>query len=193
MPMPKRMFAPEEIAEAKRLYEQTLTPMEDIAGLLRISRATLQKRVREWNWVKPKYAPRARALAKLPQRAAEAPEPKPMAPPLPASPLVPSGAIDRAALAARVQAAIEREIHMVDSILSTLGPPSADEAERAARTLASLARTLREVMRLDAPPAPPEPTDDTPLPRDVNELRRALSRKLDYIIAQRTAAISGDP
>jgi hypothetical protein len=70
-------------------------------------------------------------------------------------------------------------------------PPTPEEAERMARAVAGLTRTLRETMRLDAPPAPPEPTDDNTIPRDLDELRRELSRRLAALVAEQSAEISG--
>jgi len=46
----KKQFAPELIAEAKRLYEQTLAPVRDIAAMLGLSRTAFHKRVKEWTW-----------------------------------------------------------------------------------------------------------------------------------------------
>jgi hypothetical protein len=43
-------IAPELIAEGKRLYEQTLTPLNDIAAVMGITRGTLAARIKEWGW-----------------------------------------------------------------------------------------------------------------------------------------------
>jgi hypothetical protein len=175
MPFVKRTFEAAAIAEAKQLYEDTPTPMKSIAALLGVSTATLRNRAKEWSWTPRRSDPRVSAPA----------------PPTPVAPPAANGPLDRAALVMRMQAAIEHELNLVDSIVATLGPSSHEEAERAARTLATLARSLREVMRLDAPPAPTEPTDD--IPRDLNELRRELSYKLAAIVAGREGAVPGGP
>jgi hypothetical protein len=87
----------------------------------------------------------------------------------------------RAALTARIQAAVEREIEAVERLLTALGASEPAETEGTARTLASLARTLRELVHLDT--SPPEPVDEQP-PRDLDELRRALAQRLDELIAE---------
>ena len=50
MATPRIEIAPELVAEGRRLYEQTLTPMHYIAAMMGISRRTLENRIREWNW-----------------------------------------------------------------------------------------------------------------------------------------------
>jgi hypothetical protein len=45
--VPRKQTAPELMAEAKRLYEQTLAPVDDIAGMLGLFRSNFYKRVRE--------------------------------------------------------------------------------------------------------------------------------------------------
>jgi|DewCreStandDraft_4_1066084.scaffolds.fasta_scaffold132963_1 hypothetical protein len=99
---------------------------------------------------------------------------------------------DRGALAARIQAAAEHEIAAVERILAALGGSDPAATEAAARTLASLARTLRELVHLDVSAPAPEPDDE--LPRDLDELRRALAQRLDRLIAdaKATPADAGD-
>lgn len=113
----------------------------------------------------------------------------------------PSDHAARTALVARIQGAVEREIAAVEAILTTLGceagtPAAPDEAERAARTLASLARTLSELTRIEcaASEARNAPAADAQeeLPRDLDELRSALSRKLESFIAGRHPALPGE-
>lgn len=43
----KIQSAPECIADGKRLYELTLTPVPDIAAMMGISRKTLERRIRD--------------------------------------------------------------------------------------------------------------------------------------------------
>ena len=63
------------------------------------------------------------------------------------------------------------------------GVSALTEAERRARTLASLARTLGEVTRLRAGQHKVNPADDDAVPRDLDEFRRALSRRLEQLVA----------
>ena len=48
MATPKIEIAPERIADGKRLYETTLTPVPDIAAMMGVSRRTLERRIVEW-------------------------------------------------------------------------------------------------------------------------------------------------
>ncbi len=205
MPTPKRMFTAEQLADARYLYEQTTVPSEDIAAMLQISRSTLRNRVRELRWRQRNPRGRSFSPAQLLQRAAaRKAAAAPAAPAEPAAALPPSlpGALprdpaERLARAERLQVLVERQMAVAESILSMLEKPKEADAERAARTLASLNRSLKEMTRLDAPldapPAHPEPIDDTPVPRDLDELRRELSRKLESLVAEQSAAVRGEP
>lgn len=201
MTYPRLALAPKTHEEAHRLYEQTLVPVIEIAKMLGMSPTTLRKYAKTHGWrrrsntgAKPALVATARrkriddALAAtaegaLPSCAATAPPSDPV----------------RTALVARIQGAVEREIAAVEAILTTLsGEANAapDEAERAARTLASLARTLSELTRIEcaASESRNAPADDAQedIPRDLDELRSALSRKLESFIAGRHSPLSGE-
>lgn len=83
----------------------------------------------------------------------------------------------------RVTDAIEREITLIEGIVGgvRIKPDRRTEAERRARTLASLARTLTELRRLRAGEEKKPPDDDS-IPRDLDEFRRALSRRLEQMV-----------
>lgn len=94
------------------------------------------------------------------------------------------------ALIERVSRAIERELTQIEVIVGGqyVAPRQRTEAERRARTLASLARTLREVTTLRLSEKKEKREDDDAVPRDLGELRLALARRLDQLVADAKTA-----
>lgn len=90
----------------------------------------------------------------------------------------------------RVERTLAREIRRIESILADSDQSGGEGGaeERRARTLASLARTLNEVMRLREEDRKTKVADDDTVPRDLDEFRRELSRRLDILVAEATAA-----
>jgi hypothetical protein len=158
--------------------------------LLGFSPSTLRRRVEGWGWKRRKGGAlevvrlgrdkRGRTMAVRQAR------PRAGAAEVPQSPQA------RLALAERIQAAAEREITAIEAIITTLRGSDPNETESAARTLASLARTLRELVQLEATTSP-EPTHDQPIPRDLDELRRSLARKLAVLAAGEAGDLPGEP
>jgi hypothetical protein len=183
MPAKRIVISPEKQAEGRYLYEQTFTPMGDIAGQLGISRDTLRKRVKEWRWNKRAHDPYAARCTERPAASDPGADQKQ----LPGYPGVPE---ERVALVERLQGMVERQIEATETMLPL--PATADEAERNGRALASLLRTLRELKRLQAPPAPETADDDHTVPHDLDELRRELSRKLEALVAGREGAVRSE-
>jgi len=70
----------------------------------------------------------------------------------------------RAALAARIQSVVEREMTVIERAVGVLGPSNEAAAERTVRTLACISRTLREIAALNQPEkvTPPDEADDDP-------------------------------
>lgn len=108
----------------------------------------------------------------------------------------PPGAESTAVLVARLGGTIERELCRIDTILSGRNAETRrGEAESHTRMLASLARTLKEVKRLRDEMVQGETAkdaDDDAVPRDLDEFRRVLSRRLDEMVAGRTPLPAGD-
>jgi hypothetical protein len=104
---------------------------------------------------------------------------------------------DRIALVGRMMIAAEAQVSEIESRLAE-GSNTPDR-ERDARTLAVLARTMRELIALDASiemkkPRKEAQKDDDPVPRDPDELRRELARRIQAFVASRTGGgVSGGP
>jgi hypothetical protein len=188
-------IAPEKIAEGKRLYEQTQTPLRDVAAFMGICRRTLENRIREFNWRRRRVATRPIELLHAARGAAMAAMTSDNASAAGGKPVPPQR---RMAIAERIQSVVEREMAAVERVLAVIGPADQVEAESSARTLASIARTLREIAALSLPDEEVNKTDDADaaddaIPVDMDEFRRELARRLHAIIdAQSAAAGSGD-
>lgn len=102
----------------------------------------------------------------------------------------PPGETTSASMVERVSDAIERELSKIERIVGNparMLPAQRVETESRARVLASLARTLKEVMRLRDQERGADHTkaadDDDAVPRDLDEFRRELSRRLEGLVA----------
>ncbi|CAN5352823.1 hypothetical protein BH10PSE11_BH10PSE11_31470 [soil metagenome] len=104
----------------------------------------------------------------------------------------PQGEAGAASMVARVSDAIERELSKIERIVGNptrMQPSQRVETESRARVLASLARTLKEVMRLreqERGDDKAKAADDDAIPRDLDEFRRELSRRLEGLVAGAT-------
>lgn len=107
---------------------------------------------------------------------------------LPSKPLsTPKAKPSRAQLVGRVTAAIERELSHIETIIGgeRVTPARRTEAERRVRTLASLARTLAELSRLRAAQREAKVRNDDAVPRNLDEFRATLERRLEQVVAAR--------
>jgi hypothetical protein len=180
--------AAERIAEGKRLYELTSTPVGDIAAMMGLSTSTLRRRIREWGWV-PRYAPRQATLrAEVSLPGDDIAETRSV---FSVPPLTPE---QRIALAAYFHRTVERGLGRVNRILDKSGPADEEGAERAARVLVSIFRTLREMTAVMPPEetVPDDEADDEPAPRSIDEFREALAIRIERIVdAHRCGAAAG--
>jgi transposase-like protein len=89
----------------------------------------------------------------------------------------------------RIERLVEKELEIEEAAraaLGTLPRPPAD-AERAARTLATLTQVLHALARLRGGLSPDvESNDDDDMPRDIDEFRRDLARRIDAWVGSRT-------
>jgi hypothetical protein len=108
----------------------------------------------------------------------------------------PPGETGAGSMIARVSDAIERELSKIERIVGNptrMQPAQRVETESRARVLASLARTLKEVMRLRSEASGDETAKaaDDDVPRDLDEFRRELSRRLEGMVAARAPLPAG--
>lgn len=213
----RKIIPPELLADLRRDYEQTDIPVDDLAARAGMSKQSFYNWVRTYKWMKRVHvvgrraAPRHEGLefwgekavrdaaagpplvevarVEVQEVATETPEPAAAT----SAVVVPPGPAHKIDLAARIQRSVERELDGVERVLGLLKPQDGNEAERAARTLASLARTLREIVSLDDKPSAEPEDDDDAGPRDMDEFRRDLARRIDAIIAEREGPISREP
>lgn len=127
-----------------------------------------------------------------PQRIAEAPAPEAAQPAASHAPATDGTAPDaRAALFARIVRTAHLRMDTIEGVLKGLQEQPAPESERTARTLAMLDRSLREIAALTKPDetAPSDETDDDTVPRDIDEFRRELARRIRGMVdAERSRA-----
>lgn len=101
---------------------------------------------------------------------------------------------DRAEIVGRIWRTAEAQVREIEERLARHARQPDDRA-RDVRTLAVLVKTMRELAAFDAirdgaaPPANTE--DDDAGPRDLDEFRRELARRMEAIIAARTEDVSG--
>jgi hypothetical protein len=183
MATPKIEIAPELVAEGKRLYEETLTPVHDIAAMMGVSRRTLENRIREWNWRRRRHSSGAVDLFHAVRGAAAAAATAETL--ADGGRLKPGSPEQRAALALRIHNVVERQMAAVEDISKLIKANDLGEAERCSRTLASVARILREIVAIYQPEeqvTAPDESDDDAVPRDIDEFRRELARRIHALI-----------
>jgi hypothetical protein len=104
-------------------------------------------------------------------------------------------AASRVALVGSIWRTAQKQVEHIEDRLDAAGLPLA-ERESNARMLAVVARTLRELAAVDEANKPrknnPKNDDDELPPRNVDELRQALSRKLEAFIARSGDGVSDD-
>lgn len=156
----------EDVAELRALYAAGDIPMQRLAARYSMSRDTLRRMARRLD-----FPLRRRAS---PHRDGEDVAD---APPQRLEPL------DLPAMIQRLERAIGREIQRIEAKVE-----GGKDAERQGRTLASFVRSLNELQRLAAARNLPVAGDDeTDPPRDVDDLRRELARRLAAIEDARTS------
>ena len=176
MAIPLIPISPEQMAEGRRLYEQTRMPVADIADMLGIAASTFFTRSRAWGW--------RRRISRIPRED----------PARTSDEGAPGEASKAAAMAARIERLVEHELSAIETIIARDGPDDerTEKVERSARVLASLSRTLQEVKRLDTRETRRKEDNDRG-PADDDEFIRSLVRRIDEVIARRKDQLPGEP
>jgi hypothetical protein len=189
--MPAR-YAPELIAHVRHRYEHTDDTLAKIATDCGISERTVNRMRDRGTWTRRSDRP-PRGLPPALRTLQEATALLTAAPASCAPLASPAGGGEQNAAAPsaieRIERLVEKELSAEEAVRAQLGPlprlPA--DAERAARTLATLTQTLQALARLRCG-LPPDggPDDDDDMPRDIDEFRRELARRIDAFVASRT-------
>jgi hypothetical protein len=194
----KKVIAPELLAEARRLYEQTLAPVADITGMLGITKDPFYVIVRREGWRKRRARVATFEFSKALGTAAAATLSQGQPPEAPLAAATPLLQERRVAIAEHLMAATEEALDAIKRITAHVRPANPAEANANAQTMANISRSLREIAVLAQPDEvkTPNDADDDPIPRDIDEFRYELARRIrGFIENQRSGAgeISAQP
>lgn len=95
-------------------------------------------------------------------------------------------AADDIEIARRIRRAVEHELAAVEFARKDIDPSQRTQTESITRILSGLTRALQEARRIEETAVAPTVKDHDDFPREFSELRRALSARLDAILAERT-------
>jgi hypothetical protein len=192
---PTHGFSPEALEDIRRRYVETDETQTSIGLDHGRSRKTISNLAIDMGWpLRKDRPPRGLPPAlKLYKEASEALA-KQTSPDAPKTEGENAAAADADApnagsVAARMEAALEKELRNVESLRGEFGRPEqrSIEAERIARTLATLTETLFKVRRLRDPGNISGSNDDD-LPSDADGFRLALAHRIEAFVRSRIDA-----
>jgi hypothetical protein len=194
---PTHGFAPEALDDIRRRYVETDETQTSIALDYGRSRRTIGNLAKDQGWqLRQDRPPLGLSSArKLDIAATEAlgKQASPDAAKAEGENAAPDDAPIAGSVAARMEAALEKELRKVESLRGEFGRPAqrSIEAERIARTLATLTETLFKVRRLREPGSVTASNDDD-LPADTHGFRISLAHRIDVFVRSRAdASVSG--
>jgi hypothetical protein len=182
---PRFKFTPEAMAGIRYLVEETDQPMRSIALGIGISKRTLE-RICEREKIRSRERPRSRNLPtalKLQLEAEKAIHTE----------MQPAADTPSATVADRLENAVEKELAAVELMRTKLGLEPSDpvDTERTARTLERLTETLLKIRRWRLPDAAKD--TDYELPKDIDEFRHSLARRIEAFVRSRADIGISDP
>ncbi|EJW10146.1 hypothetical protein A33M_0395 [Rhodovulum sp. PH10] len=155
---PIRTLAADERAALRRAYETAGTTLKGVAKDFGVSPSSLTLVAEREGWRRGGTAA-SRPKSKPPQARVRRQK--------------------KRSMADRLERLLAKEISRVEAVRRDAAAPDVADAERVARTLERLTDTLGKVRRLREPEAR-EPDDD--LPRDIDEFRRVLARRIAELV-----------
>ena len=175
-------YTPELVAAARHDYENTDKTLARIA----VDRGISERTINRWR-DRDGWARRSERLRDMPPATLILEETTALLAARP--PALPETATPAPSAIERIERLVEKELAAEEAMRAQLGPlprvPA--DAERSARTLATLTQTLQALARLRCG-LPPDGgfDDDDDMPRDIDEFRRDLARRIDAFVASRT-------
>ena len=183
MSSPRIQIPPALIAEGKRLFEETNALRQDIAAVMGISPDTLRRRSIEWGWKqRPRlssvHASRPAGGTRIATRQHHA-----------GSAGDPAAAARRRAVALRIMAVLEDELARIETTFREAGVSAGGAFDNRIRAILGVTKALREVELMSKPDEviPPNAADND-TPRNIDEFREALARRIEsFVTAQQNA------
>jgi transposase-like protein len=159
----KRIWSPELLEELRRCYEETGQQKKAIALAFGLPESTFRRLIERHGWLR-RDKPAGDTVD------ASASPKQPAAPDM---------------LIQRLEQAVAQELAAIETTRSarTRKTASAADTERIVRSLERLTDTLAKVRRMREPDAAQDPDDD--LPRDIDEFRRVLARRIEQLVRDR--------
>jgi hypothetical protein len=188
MSLRRIQIPPAVAAEGKRQWEETTIFRQDIAAGMGISPDTLRRRSIEWGWKeRPRRSPvRAfRPAGATPGRFAARHYQA-------GSAGDPAAAARRRAVALRIMAMLEDELARIETTFKEAGVSAGGAFDNRIRAILGVTRALREVELMSKPDEviPPDAADND-TPRNIDEFRDALARRIESFVAAQQNADGG--
>jgi predicted secreted protein len=185
--MPPRIeITPEAAAAAREPYERTLTPVSEICARMGVSRSVLYARAREWKRALRRYSSGDEGMQAVAQEVGAADIAAAMEEATPDE--------RRASLRLHMLRLAEIEMTVIERGLRLLNPKTEAQSERVARIVASFNRSFHEIAAIAIPDdVPADDPAQEQFPRDIDELRSELARRIHALVDPRRASgVAGD-